>query len=120
MTTTIDVDKAKQMLADGSMKMGTVARLLGVELVTLRRHIDPDYRAKHNVANRDRARVKAEKVKAKEVMPKHGPAPPRQPPPEDQAARLAEIPKTDTRDLTGRVMGDPLSGRSALDRRFRA
>lgn len=31
-------------------------------------------------------------------------------------ARLAEIPE-DTRSLTGRICGDPLPGRSALDRR---
>ena len=31
-------------------------------------------------------------------------------------ARLAEIPE-DARDLTGRICGDPLPGRSALDRR---
>lgn len=31
-------------------------------------------------------------------------------------ARLAEIPP-DTRSLTGRILGDPLPGRSALDRR---
>ncbi len=31
-------------------------------------------------------------------------------------ARLAEIP-TDTRDLTGRIFGDPLHGRRAIDRR---
>lgn len=30
--------------------------------------------------------------------------------------RLSEIP-SDTRDLTGRIFGDPLPGRSALDRR---
>ncbi len=30
--------------------------------------------------------------------------------------RLSEIP-ADTRDLTGRIFGDPLPGRSALDRR---
>lgn len=33
----------------------------------------------------------------------------------DVAARLAEIPP-DTRDLTGRLFGDPLPGRSALAR----
>jgi hypothetical protein len=37
--------------------------------------------------------------------------------PEDYAARLAEIPKTDTRSLIGRIVGDPLPGRSALDRK---
>lgn len=31
-------------------------------------------------------------------------------------ARLAEIPE-DTRDLTARLMGDPLPGRRAIDRR---
>lgn len=34
---------------------------------------------------------------------------------EDIEARLAEIPY-DTRDLTARIFGDPLPGRSALDR----
>jgi hypothetical protein len=36
------------------------------------------------------------------------------PPQADVDARLAEIPE-DTRDLTGRLMGDPLPGRRALD-----
>lgn len=35
--------------------------------------------------------------------------------PETVAARLAEIP-ADTRNLTGWMFGDPLPGRSALDR----
>lgn len=35
---------------------------------------------------------------------------------EELAARLAEIP-ADTRSLTARIFGDPLPGRSALDRR---
>lgn len=34
---------------------------------------------------------------------------------EDIEARMAEIPY-DTRDLTARIFGDPLPGRSALDR----
>lgn len=34
----------------------------------------------------------------------------------DALARIAEIPD-DTRSLTGRICGDPLPGRSALDRR---
>lgn len=38
------------------------------------------------------------------------------PDPETVAARLAEIPP-DTRTITGYLMGDPLPGRSALDRR---
>lgn len=37
----------------------------------------------------------------------------------DRLARLAEIPP-DTRSLTGRICGDPIPGRSALDRRARA
>jgi hypothetical protein len=36
--------------------------------------------------------------------------------PADIAARLSEIP-ADTRNLTQRINGDPLPGRSALDRR---
>lgn len=35
---------------------------------------------------------------------------------ETLAARLSEIPQ-DTRPLTARIFGDPLPGRSALDRR---
>lgn len=38
------------------------------------------------------------------------------PNPADVAARLAEIPP-DTRNLTARVCGDPIPGRSALDLR---
>jgi hypothetical protein len=38
------------------------------------------------------------------------------PPKGDLMARLAEIP-SDTRGLTARTFGDPLPGRSALDRR---
>lgn len=35
----------------------------------------------------------------------------------DLRERFAEIPKYDTRDLTALICGDPLPGRSALDRR---
>ena len=35
---------------------------------------------------------------------------------DEAAARLAEIPDTDRRSLTGVVFGDPPPGRSALDR----
>ena len=37
------------------------------------------------------------------------------PSPQDLAARLAEIP-ADTRSFTARTFGDPLPGRSALDK----
>jgi hypothetical protein len=37
---------------------------------------------------------------------------------DEAAARLAEVP-ADTRSLTSRLAGDPLPGRSALDRRAR-
>lgn len=40
------------------------------------------------------------------------------PKPEDIEARWAEIP-ADTRNLTARIFGDPLPGRSALDRSVR-
>lgn len=36
----------------------------------------------------------------------------------DVTARFAEMPKEDTRDLTGRTFDDPLPGRSALDKRL--
>jgi len=39
------------------------------------------------------------------------------PKPDELAARLAEIPD-DTRTITGRICGDPVPGRSALDRRL--
>jgi hypothetical protein len=39
---------------------------------------------------------------------------------EDFAARLAEIPKFDNRSLIGQIVGDPLPGRSALDRKMAA
>jgi hypothetical protein len=38
------------------------------------------------------------------------------PSPEDYAARLSEIPP-DTRTLTARLMGDPIPGRRAIDKR---
>lgn len=63
---------------------------------------------------RERSRQRAREARAVEKGVLHPTAAP-SPPAATVAARRAEIPD-DTRGLTARVLGDPLPGRSALDR----
>lgn len=84
---------ARALLAHG-YSIWDAARLLDIPYATLRRWLDPAFAA------REREQYRA--GTARRAFRPSGPLPP--------------VPE-DTRDLTGRLMGDPLPGRSALDRR---
>ena len=102
----VDADKARRLIDEG-MSVRAVARLFGVTPVAVRRYVDPEYRAKLNEQSRQYAE--------RQRHAKNHQAEPR-PPEVDAEARQAEIP-SDTRGFTSRFLGDPLPGRSALDRR---
>jgi len=113
------IEIAKQLHSDG----WTIRRIcdrMGCCYHTIRRIIDPEYAITRRIWVNE-ARHKREANEAKYL-------PPRKTAREnatainikqDAAARLAEVP-ADTRSLTGRLAGDPLPGRSALDKRQQA
>lgn len=94
-------------LRDEGMPINRIARELGVGDEWIRRRLIPGHREKANAAWRaDHPPTGPSKVKIEPYRPK-----------KDEVDRLrASIPK-DTRDFTQRFCGDPLPGRSALDRR---
>lgn len=101
------VEDAKRLIAEGMSLFGASVEC-GVGYEWLRRRIEPGYAEKSNA-----------KVRARLIHP--SPSMTRvdanvRPSQSDLARRRAEIPK-DTRDFTQRFCGDPLPGRSALDRR---
>lgn len=77
-----------------------IAKRLGVTRDTVMRWIDPAWREKRNRMIAE-ARRRRGKVDASRILPPGIRA--------DIEARLAEIPP-DTRDLTGRLLGDPIPG----------
>src|SRR5690606_5743804 len=82
---------------------------LGFHFTTLRYHADPQYRREQE--QRDQARRRARYDYAGsgiKLLPE---------PEADWCRRMSEARDADdTRSLTGRMFGDPLPGRSALDR----
>ena len=92
---------AMRRLYDQCGNYAEVARQFGVAEVTAHKWIDDNYRKLINKRNCAYYRMGHAHVAEKG------------PPEADLAARLAEIPP-DTRDLTGRMFGDPIPGRSAL------
>lgn len=89
-----------------------LAREIGVTSDSVRRAVDPGYAERRNAQLHAR-RMAERPATAKRInrVPDTSPELRR-----DAASRIAEIPK-DTRSVTGRILGDPLPGRSALDRR---
>ena len=82
-----------------------IARELGITAHMLRRQVDPEY-VRLNDLRLQRQRERYRKVQSGEL---------RRAPDDADAIRLPDEP--DTRDLTGRLCGDPLPGRSALAQR---
>lgn len=105
--TPVQIEAVKVMLKSNMTWKG-IGDCFNVCPETVRRAVDPEYREK-----------RAKQVAARRAA---GPAPvnPKQATrayvANDAAIRVAEIPH-DTRSLTARMFGDPLPGRSALDRR---
>lgn len=103
-----DLDQIRQMLASGK-SWQTIADILGTTYSTIRMKLDPEFaRARKdrvNAARRGANTYKSPKksqhyVTKSSVNPEQIPSQPR-----------------DTRNLTGRLFGDPLPGRSALDQK---
>lgn len=82
-----------------------IAREIGITPHMLRREVDPEY-AGLDALRRQRQRERYRKVQSGEL---------RRAPDDANAIRLPAVP--DTRDLTARIMGDPLPDRSALAQR---
>jgi hypothetical protein len=105
----INIERAQKLKADG-WSYNRIGEIFGTTGQTIRVRIDPEYGAMR--LQRSAEIKKANRGFAiKDVLPSE-----RRAPVEDVAARLAEIPQ-DTRTQGQRLMGDPLPGRSALDRR---
>ena len=104
------VKKGKHLLSQG-MGIATIARRLDVGADWIRRRIDPEWaEQKRHVWRKQYLRNTRDTVARRSHVVSHGPDF------ETVKKLLAEIPE-DTRDYTGRHFGDPLPGRSALDRR---
>lgn len=98
----IDVDRAIELRALG-YEYAQIAIELGVGIATAYCWCNPNNAREYRIARQ----CKYKKIR--------GPFRQSVVDPIDVAARLAEIP-VDTRDLTAVVFGDPLPGRSALDK----
>ncbi len=105
-----EIATCKSMREDGAT-WNQIAREVGCDPQTVKYALDPDYansRREQVNANRRRARGEDQKV-----QPETQRRPDVRVPVEDWNQRIAEIPD-DRRDLTGKMLGDPLFERSAL------
>lgn len=108
------IEEAKRLLADGWV-YARIAERFGCNYETIKRALDQEYAALRRQQvneNRRQRRYKPEKRVTKTGRENATAISVK----EDAAARLAEIPHDD-RTLTGLLCGDPLPGRSALDKR---
>lgn len=109
-------DAAKQMRAAGK-KWRAISRALDIGVERLRRALDPDYAEKRNRSWMKRRATIKERDAADPIggaaVYCGGLTP------EEVERALASVP-FDTRNLTQRICGDPLPGRSALDHRVHA
>jgi hypothetical protein len=105
----INVEKARALKAQG-WGYTRIGELLGTTGQTVKTRLEPDYeelrKQRTNEIRRSHRGYSIKDVVLSE----------RRVPEEILAARLAEIPQ-DTRTQGQRLLGDPLPGRSALDRR---
>jgi hypothetical protein len=96
------LSRAREMRAAG-MSWGRIGARLGCADETIRNRLDPDYRALR--ASRYRGDVPTYHVAGERGIGR------------DEAERVIATVQPDTRSRFARFMGDPLPGRSALDRR---
>lgn len=110
------IEEARR-LADDGWTYARIGERFGCAYGTIRLALDADYAVNRRIGAREarqrrykpgQRQPKTDRENATSISVK-----------EDAAARLAEIPKDD-RSLTGQMFGDPLRGRSALDKRQRA
>ena len=100
---TFDVEAARAMRATGAC-WTTMSVRFGVSYHVLRTRLEPGYAERRAADNRE---VCPGKIDHGDYMSPEAKR--------DAYKRLAEIP-ADTRELTGRLMGDPLPGRRGLDK----
>jgi hypothetical protein len=94
------------------MSWESVAKRLSVSVEVLRRAIDPGFAEKRNASVRARRARYSREPTGKVHQPGwHTSAAEKR-----DGERLLKLVPPDTRDLTARVFGDPLPGRSALDK----
>lgn len=104
------------LLRREGMSWNAVAKSVGAATETVRRWLDPEFRRQRIAFDRERYRerqAKQQRERRSDFWHRSEPKPLTEP---ECAARLREIPR-DTRDVTARLCGDPLPGRSALDQR---
>ena len=109
--TPAQIARINEMRASG-MAWKAIAEQFGVSHETIRRVVEPGYREHRNALSRARRQSSGE-GKADRAF-NHVPEM-RVDDKRDGERLLREVP-ADTRDLTARICGDPLPGRSALDR----
>lgn len=92
-----------------------ICRTLGTTHDTARRAVDPEYAAMRrlkNSTNRKAKRLSKPRTRENHVVEDHK----NRPTAAEAAAAIASVP-ADTRGVTARMLGDPLPGRSALDKK---
>lgn len=102
-----DPMKLAVIMRDAGADWKAISRATEISVDTLRRRLDPDYREKRSA--KEKARRSVFYGLAHSIDPNR-------PKPHEVLRALTSIPR-DTRNLTARLCGDPLPGRSALDRR---
>lgn len=107
------ISQARAMLAENHTRT-QVAAFFGISRYALRRHLDPNYRTETNRKARERRAIEKANPRASTHVPEMT-----RDAKVDGERLLREVP-LDTRGFTARVLGDPLPGRSALDRKREA
>jgi hypothetical protein len=102
-----DVNKAKAMRAAGT-SWRLIAKEFGVSQEKVQRKIDPGYAEHRNEQLRAKYRAETRAITNHYASGAQTSA--------DAERLMDEIPR-DTRDLTARLMGDPLPGRRSIDRK---
>lgn len=111
-----EITEARAMRKNG-MAWYRIGKVFGVAEDTVRAAIEPGFAEMRREQKNLRRRARKENCAF--LTPVGVSRATREATKNDFLARLAEIPP-DTRSLTARIAGDPLPGRSALDRRYSA
>lgn len=101
------IELARQLRAMG-VNWSEISRRCGMSIEMIRRRIDPGYSQRRHAQNREAGRKQVGKILHVYDGARLKP--------EEAEQALASVPP-DTRPFFARLMGDPLPGRSALERR---
>lgn len=101
------IELARQLKAMGT-NWSEISRRTGISIEMIRRRIDPGYSQRRHAQNREAGRKQVGKILHVYEGQRLKPA--------EAEQALASVP-LDTRPFFSRLMGDPLPGRSALERR---